>query len=321
MKRSLFKSVMNVSDSSDDTDEDSLPRNTTSSNGGYSCQFVSSPKELQFECAICLFIVKTPHLVSCCGHRFCAECIKQIEKKRKKCPLCGQKFTTFADKLLQKTLKHRLVFCSNADMGCHWIDTLETFESHLPKCDFTQTRCPNGCGADRIPRMSIDHHIRDNCPLTVLRCSVCKENIPRKDMSTHKKIFAEDHIAMLESQVEEIEAKSTETEQKIMNEASELTQSLLPSQDLSKLLRRMKPRRVCIQNLPSQTTENMIKSFCGGYGTVKDVQLFQSLSTAVVEFEDKESVKKLLERNGDLSEGHVCKSLWGEKLTFSPICY
>ena len=99
----------------------------------------------------------------------------------------------------------------------------------------------------------------------------------------------------------------------VLKESVELVQSLTPIIDD---LKSAKPRKVCIQNLPRH--DNNIKSYCGMYGSVVEVMFFRSLSTAVVEFEDHDSVKRLLERSGKLSEGYVNIRLWGEVLRFVP---
>ena len=310
-----------MSDSSDESDyclKDNDPRLT--SPGGYHCQFVESPKELQFECAICLFIVKKPYLVSCCGHRFCAECIKRVKKKGKACPRCDKSFTIFPDKLLQKTLKRKLVFCSHMNRGCQWTGELSKLDSHLMECEYVPLICPNGCGHNSLFRLSLQHHVHKDCPLTLLRCSVCNERILRKDMATHKKMFAEEHIAALETQVKVVKEEAFLMEENVKKETTKLIKLLTPSESLQTLMRRIKPRKICIHNLPCHASEGMIRSFCGQYGRIKESSHYPSLSVAVVEFESTDSVKKLLKSHGELSEGHIETSIWGEVLNIFPLC-
>ena len=52
--------------------------------GGYDCQFVDPPQELQTECAICLHVVREPYLVDCCGYRFCRVCIENVDTEARK---------------------------------------------------------------------------------------------------------------------------------------------------------------------------------------------------------------------------------------------
>ena len=314
-----------MSDSSEESDHylrDIDNGQHLASPGGYQCQFLESPKELLFECAICLFIVKKPYLVSCCGHRFCAECIKGLKKRGKACPQCDKSFTFFPDKLLRKTLKRKLVFCSHVSRGCQWTGELSKLDSHLMDCEHVPIVCPNGCGHNSLFRLSVERHVQKECPLTLLRCSVCKERILRKDMSTHKKMFAEEHIAALETQVKVVKEEASLMEENVKKETAEFIKLLIPSEDLQTMMRRIKPRKICIHNLPSHATKGMIRSFCGQYGRIRETDYFQSLSVAVVEFESTESVRKLLRSHGDgeLSKGHIEISIWGETLNVFPLC-
>ena len=37
------------------------------------------PKQIEIECPICLKVLANPHLVSCCGHHFCEDCIERVD--------------------------------------------------------------------------------------------------------------------------------------------------------------------------------------------------------------------------------------------------
>ena len=39
--------------------------------GGYDCEFVERPKELETDCPICLLVLREPFQVTCCGNSFC----------------------------------------------------------------------------------------------------------------------------------------------------------------------------------------------------------------------------------------------------------
>ena len=65
------------------------PATTVELHGGYSYLFVEElTKDLQAECSICLHTVREPHLVGCCGYRFCKTCIEPL-LPAKRCPLCN----------------------------------------------------------------------------------------------------------------------------------------------------------------------------------------------------------------------------------------
>ena len=151
--------------------------------GGYDCQFVDPPQELQTECAICLHVVREPYLVDCCGYRFCRVCIENVDTEARKasrclrypkladCPLCKKKFTTVPDKLLERTLKQKHVYCQNKDLGCKWVDELSQLEKHL-------NLNPNRGVSD-------DDRLR-GCRFVQLKCSYCDDLIERRKMENHE---------------------------------------------------------------------------------------------------------------------------------------
>ena len=74
--------------------------------GRYDCDLVEPPPEtIQADCPVCLLILKEPCLINCCGHKFCRECIEQVKKDDKPCPLCGkQDFTFMQERSLERIL-------------------------------------------------------------------------------------------------------------------------------------------------------------------------------------------------------------------------
>ena len=101
--------------------------------GGYDCEFVEPlPSVLQIECPVCLQILKEPCLISCCGHKFCRECIERIEKDKKPCVLCNEPgFTFLRERGLERSLKDLEVWCSYRKEGCEWKGKLGKLEEHL----------------------------------------------------------------------------------------------------------------------------------------------------------------------------------------------
>ena len=125
--------------------------------GGYSCDFVERPPAvLQTECCVCLQILREPHMVSCCSHRFCKSCIDPIKAAGKCCPLCKTTaFKLMHDKELERSLKDFNVHCIHAENGCKWTGELRLLDEHLnvnpePEmllkgCNFIEIKCID-CG-------------------------------------------------------------------------------------------------------------------------------------------------------------------------------
>ena len=147
---------------------------------GYDCTFVIPlTRDLQSECSICLHVLREPHIVGCCGNRFCHSCIEPIRRMTKRCPLCNASFTTLPDKQLERTLNEKMVYCSNSYDGCDWCGRLVELEDHLspgkkPKqkgCPYVKTKCFY-C-EELFLRKEIKEHAQ-KCPSKQTQCPHCK---------------------------------------------------------------------------------------------------------------------------------------------------
>ena len=154
--------------------------------GGYDCQLVHPPPaHLQTECSVCLQILREPCIVSCCGHKFCRECIESVCEAGKDCPLCnGPDFSYMAEHSLNRTLLDLDVFCSAKSEGCTWTGKLRDIESHLNRfysikdqlsgCFFLEVTCIHpGCGAI-MQRQLMDAHQTSECMKRPHTCEHCQ---------------------------------------------------------------------------------------------------------------------------------------------------
>ena len=149
---------------------------------GFECEFVERPKELPFECPICLLVLREPYNTSCCYHSFCHGCIERIETSSNPfCPLCKQKFQTQPNNWLQRALNQLLVYCIHKNDGCEWIGLLGELEEHLncnanaydptKGCEFVPIRC-HDCN-DSVPRKGYGMHISNLCEQRPFSCEYC----------------------------------------------------------------------------------------------------------------------------------------------------
>ena len=123
--------------------------------------------------------------MSCCGHKFCRECIERVEKDEKDCPLCSTpKFSYMGEHSLDRTLKDLEVFCSLNIEGCEWMGKLRDLENHLNRshsienwlsgCQFVEVECMyHQCG-ESLQRRHIPHHI-NQCKKRPYSCEYCHE--------------------------------------------------------------------------------------------------------------------------------------------------
>ena len=160
------------------------PTNTARKTTGFECEFVEQPKELPFECPVCLLVLREPHNTSCCDHSFCHGCIKQIKDSNNPvCPLCKQKFEINPRKWLQRALYQLEVYCTYKRDGCEWVGALEQLDKHL-NCDAGADILTNGCGfvhlkchkcSESVRRKVYEVHISDLCEQRPFSCEFCGE--------------------------------------------------------------------------------------------------------------------------------------------------
>ena len=130
--------------------------------GGYGCDFVHLPPSTLI-CPICLLPFRDPHLLSCCGAKYCESCIDRVKAASKPCPLCKQPFSTMLDRNEQRNVLGLKVRCSRKKNGCEWEGELRHLEKHeREECGRAFVQCRYHCGG-RFPRCWLREHERDEC--------------------------------------------------------------------------------------------------------------------------------------------------------------
>ena len=153
--------------------------------GGYDCQLVHPPPaHIQTECSVCLQILREPCIVSCCGNKFCRECIEPVRAAGKDCPLCnGPDFSFMSEHSLGRTLLDLDVLCSSGADGCTWTGKLRDLERHLnlsysagdqlSGCQFVEVSCLHpGCGR-LLQRRHASVHQESECGMRPHCCGHC----------------------------------------------------------------------------------------------------------------------------------------------------
>ena len=150
--------------------------------GGYDCVLVQPPPSvLQTECPVCLLVLKEPCIVSCCGHKFCRECIEPIKKGEKPCALCNEPdFMFMRERALERSLKDLEVWCPYRKEGCEWKEKLGKLEEHLNRdssqlngCHFVAVECTHKCGKWFQSRHITTHELQQ-CKKRPYSCDYCR---------------------------------------------------------------------------------------------------------------------------------------------------
>ena len=131
--------------------------------GGHECDF-ADPVPDSLSCAVCLLPFRDPHLVSCCGKKYCAPCIGRVKAAGQPCPVCKQDFTSMLDRDYQRKVLNLNVLCSRKNNGCQWVGELRHLDHHeREECGWAVVECSYRCGA-HLPRRLMAEHKRDACP-------------------------------------------------------------------------------------------------------------------------------------------------------------
>lgn len=127
----------------------------------------------EFECPLCLSLMRNPMLTSCCGQHFCAECIRTVTSSNQPCPLCNERaFVVFLNKHFNRNLLNLKAFCSLQPDGCPWEGTVGEFAEHYRYCDYASVTCTNDCGTS-TKRKLLAYHCENECPLRKSACEHC----------------------------------------------------------------------------------------------------------------------------------------------------
>ncbi len=122
------------------------------------CEYVDEVPE-HLTCFICLGGFNDPHLLSCCGIKYCASCINPITCSNKPCPNCRDpQFSTMLDKNLQRAVNNLKVFCVNKNNGCEWTGEV----IYLPK------------------------HVQDKCLCVGVACKYCSKEFSKQTVKVHE---------------------------------------------------------------------------------------------------------------------------------------
>ena len=150
---------------------------------------VPFPEEFQSECSICHVTLKNPQIVTCCGNRFCHQCIGRVAGT---CPLCkAQNIQYFPDKMLERQISQRKVYCPLRNSGCMWTgemykmtDHLDIYECHgnIQPCLFLPVTCKY-CGS--FVRLKIMSAHLVNCGSRPRGCHFCGDEVSSECLRDH----------------------------------------------------------------------------------------------------------------------------------------
>ena len=210
---------------------------------GIECEFVETPPKAfpQYECPICLLVLREPYQATCCGKSFCKKCIEPVKAENQDCPTCIERnFNLFYNKGLEQSLYNFEVYCSHKSEGCEWRGELRELDKHLNSepaadkslegCPFTVISCPLGhTGCDvKLPRKDIEAHVNDELLSHVLKQATLMMTLKQEKESLNaqlqcvkaefqgvnvelqlvkgEKLYLEQHVTELEREINQVKA-------------------------------------------------------------------------------------------------------------------
>ena len=189
--------------------ESCVPLPVVSNSGGYQAEFVDSIPDT-LSCSICFLPLRDPHLVSCCGAKFCEPCIGRVKAAGQPCPLCKQEFVSLLDRSFQRKVLELNVCCPGKKDGCQWVGELRHVVTHeRDECGWAVVGCSYQCGA-HLPRRLMAEHEHDMCPQRPM--DVKLESLTKKMEERHEReIKKMETILKTERERHEKEMKKMET--------------------------------------------------------------------------------------------------------------
>ena len=170
--------------------------------GGHDANFTREVDK-RFTCFICYKVFRDPHLMLCCGEKFCASCLEMWFKMNalKTCPHCrAEKVQNMMQHTLEKGMTREIesfeIYCSNREPGCKWKGELRGLTDHLEShtgCGYCEVQCLNKCESDEgtitlILRKNLQEHLNEDCELRLVKCPYCDHIDTMKNYSGHTKI-------------------------------------------------------------------------------------------------------------------------------------
>ena len=154
-------------------------------------------------CSICSNVMKDPHLVVCCGSKYCCTCLQNWldAKPLQICPHCRATensaipFQHVVDRAVHAEIESLKIMCSNANRGCGWMGKMRDLAAHLELdsgCEYSLLDCPNKChsgvngGGTKVLRKDMSDHLTYHCEPRTIICGCCSHEGTAKDDGSHQ---------------------------------------------------------------------------------------------------------------------------------------
>ncbi len=176
----------------------------------------------------------------------------------------------------QKVCPQRKVLCEY----CQVCYPMKEMSEHCEKCPSVPVLCTNKCTLEYFERCKLATHLEEQCPLQVIRCehhyAGCQVCLLRREMPSHLREEAVEHLAMVSNKYQELEASFEDLKKRSLS--GRQIQYLYVSNLMSSM----------------QACDQKVRSRFGQFGTVTEITMIPSHSAVLVGFENQWEYKKAL---------------------------
>ena len=120
----------------------------------------------------------------------CAECkgISRKPRQRKGNTVCEMCVPGQSSDNIDKRVEDKVAFlnarCPLSGEGCSWEGKLREIEKHMEECMKVRVECQLECG-NVLERESIEQHNREICPLRLIQCIYCNQEMQANEENPH----------------------------------------------------------------------------------------------------------------------------------------
>ena len=88
------------------------------------------------------------------------------------------------DKRVENKVASLNARCPLSGEGCSWEGKLKEIEKHMEECEKVRVECQLECG-NVLERESVEQHNREICPLRIIQCIYCNQEMQAKEENPH----------------------------------------------------------------------------------------------------------------------------------------
>ena len=140
-----------------------------------------------YQCMICMSLIKNATEIKTCGHIFCQYCIYKWYETSNTCPLCKvdiDEEDLVESKFIDRKVSQINVTCSYCDWKGNFFDFIKhTDSSYKSPCQYILVAC-NECNKN-IKYESLEQHKIESCEYRLIQCIQCNIKIKSNELKYH----------------------------------------------------------------------------------------------------------------------------------------